>query len=658
VGINSGGGGSDDNKLQFMRDRAEELARSRQKTDYERRVADRDKLLQELHVHQIELELQNEELRQAQAKLQYAHQQYLNLYNEAPMGYASLDDTGIIIRANQMLATMLGVEKYRLIGRAIAEFMHHQDQTIFRSRFNAFANHPEDKHIDIRFKQHRDNDKFAQFVGRIQGRRLDKDEVDQNNVRWTETLLIVISDVSELKKTEERIQYQAYHDALTGIPNRTMLYDQLESALSLAKRQDAYGALVFMDLDRFKNVNDSLGHHSGDELLIEFTKRLRKHVRKEDLFARMGGDEFVILLAEQHHNNNVMAVNAQRFADHVDASLSESLLVQGHPFQVSISMGITIFPFHDSDSVNDVVRQADTAMYQAKNDGRGLVRFYHSTMQDAAKQRMTLEAELRVALIEAQFELYFQPQVSKDGKLHALEALLRWRHPFRGIVSPNKFIGMAEDTGMIVPLGDWVVENFIKQIAEWGENGVVSDDLRFAVNISPKQLELVSFCDKVEGWLKQYSVNPECLVFEITESLLLPSDEISDDVLKRLSKTGLVFSVDDFGTGYSSLATIQNTPIGQLKIDRQFINQLKLLLESDDQQVQCREYALVNAILSLGKALGLEVVAEGVETEMQREALQQLGCHYMQGYLFARPVPAAEIPKLLQRFDDVALSLG
>jgi diguanylate cyclase (GGDEF)-like protein/PAS domain S-box-containing protein len=654
VGINSGGG-SDDNKFQFMRDRAEELAKSRQKTDYERKLADRDKLLQELHVHQIELELQNEELRQAQAKLQYTHQQYLNLYNEAPMGYASLDDTGIIIRANQMLATMLGVEKYRLIGRAIAEFMHHQDQTIFRSRFNAFANHPEDKYMDIRFKQHQSNTNFTEFIGRIQGRRLDKEGVGQNNIKWTETLLIVISDVSELKKSEERIQYQAYHDALTGIPNRTMLYDQLESALSLAKRQDAYGALVFMDLDRFKNVNDSLGHHTGDELLVEFTKRVRNHIRKEDLLVRMGGDEFVILLAEQHHNNNIMAVNAQRFSEHIDASLSEPILVQEHSFQVSLSMGIAIFPFHDSDSINDVVRQADTAMYQAKSDGRGLVRFFHSNMQDTARQRMTLEAELRVALMESQFQLYFQPQVSKDGKLHALEALLRWRHPFRGIVPPNKFIGIAEDTGMIVPLGDWIVEHFFKQIAEWCENGVVSDDLLFAVNISAMQLEQPSFCDKVEGWLDQYSINPERVVFEITESLLLPSDKISKDVLKRLSRAGLVFSVDDFGTGYSSLATIQNTPIGQLKIDRQFINQLKLPSENDGEQIQSREYALVNAILSLGKALGLEVVAEGVETEMQNEALQQLGCHYMQGYLFARPTPVADIPALLRYFDEINL---
>jgi diguanylate cyclase (GGDEF)-like protein/PAS domain S-box-containing protein len=651
VGIKNGGG-SDDNKFQFMRDRAEELARSRQKTNYERKLADRDKLLQELHVHQIELELQNEELRQAQAKLQYTHQQYLDLYNEAPMGYASLDDNGIIIRTNQMLATMLGMEKYTLMGHALAEFMHSQDQTIFRSRFHAFAKHPENKYIDIRFKQGQSKDEMSGFVGRIQGRRLDKENVDTNNIKWTETLLVVISDVSELKKSEERIHFQAHHDILTGIPNRATLYDQLENALSLAYRQNSYGALMFMDLDRFKYVNDSLGHHTGDQLLIEFTKRLRQHIRKEDLLVRMGGDEFVVLLAEQHHSKNIMAVNAQRFAEHIDASLSEPILVQQHSFQVSLSIGITIFPFHENDSINDVVRQADTAMYQGKNDGRGLVRFFHASMQDAARQRMTLEAELRVALFEHQFELYYQPQVSRDGRLHALEALVRWRHPFHGIVAPCKFIDIAEDTGMIIPLGEWVLENTVKQITKWQVKKIITPDLRFAVNISAKQLESMVFCDRVEEFLQHYNVNPKRLVFEITESLLLPSDDISEDVLRRLSEMGLTFSVDDFGTGYSSLATMQTAPIGQLKIDRQFVMGLHSPDEINNDSAGKREYALINAILSLGSALGLEVVAEGVETEMQRSALQHLGCQYMQGYLFSKPTSSGDIPELLKRLNN------
>jgi diguanylate cyclase (GGDEF)-like protein len=645
-GNNEGDSGS--NKFQFMRDRAEVLARSRQKTNYEKKLADRDKLLQELHVHQIELELQNEELRQAQAKLQYTHQQYLDLYNEAPMGYASLDDTGIIIRANQMLANMLGVEKYTLMGRALAEYMLPQDQIIFRSRFNAFANKPQDKHIDIRFKQGSVKSDYNCFVGRIQGRRLDKDGEDIGNIKWTETLLIVISDVSELKKSQENIHYQAHHDILARVPNREALYDHLESSLSLAMRQHEYGALVFMDFDRFEKVNDSFGQHTGDQLLIEFTKRLRKQIRKEDLLVRMGGDEFVVLLAEQHSSKNTIAVNAQRFAEHIEESLSEPILVNEHLVQVSLSMGITVFPFHRKETIKDVVSQAETAMYQAKNDGRGLVRFYHDNMQDQARQRIALEAELHVALIEEQFEIYYQPQLSKEGKLYALEALVRWRHPFRGIVSPEKFISITEDTGMIVPLGEWIIENTIKQISEWQESKVISPSLNFAINISAKQLESVSFCDKIEALLKRYKIDPECLVFEITESMLLPSDEIANDVLNRLFGTGLTFSIDDFGTGYSSLSTIQTAPIGQLKIDRRFIAELSVPDKGNEGPVQQRDYALVKAIISLGNAMGLGVVAEGVETEEQKMALLQLGCHYMQGYLFAKPTSADKVPQLIK----------
>ncbi|MES9926893.1 MAG: GGDEF domain-containing protein, partial [Candidatus Thiodiazotropha sp. 6PDIVS] len=275
---------------EFMRGKAEKIAQRRARIDYEKKVADRDRLLQDLHVHQIELELQNEELRQSQVKLEFTHQQYLDLYNEAPVGYVSLDDSGIIIRANQMLASMLGVEKYVLPGKALAEFMLPADQNIYRSRFKAFVNKPDNKHIDAQFKIGSVNKENSSFVGRIQGRRLNNRNASSDNSHWSETILIVISDVTELKKSEEKIHFQAHHDTLTEIPNRTSLFNQLDTALSLALRQGKFGALLFMDLDHFKNVNDSLGHHTGDKLLISFTKRLREHIRREDMLVRMGGD--------------------------------------------------------------------------------------------------------------------------------------------------------------------------------------------------------------------------------------------------------------------------------------------------------------------------------------------------------------------------------
>ncbi|MEW8262650.1 MAG: EAL domain-containing protein [Candidatus Thiodiazotropha taylori] len=630
---------------EYMRERAEQIAQRRQRITYEKKLADRDRLLQDLHVHQIELELQNEELRQSQAKLEFTHQQYLDLYNEAPVGYASLDDSGLIIRSNQMLASMLGMEKYSLTGKALAEFMLPIDQNIFRSRFNAFVKQPQDKHIDVRFKVGDKGSDTSSFIGRIQGRRLDSDN-KSGDQHWSETILIVISDVTEIKKSEEKIHYQAFHDLLTGIPNRASLYERLENALALAKRQHSFGALLFMDLDRFKNINDSLGHHTGDKLLIDFTSRIQKHTRKEDMLFRMGGDEFVILLAEQHHDKNIMAVIAQRFAEHITSALNEPIILGGHSFQITLSIGISIFPFQSKDNLNDVVRQADTAMYQAKKEGGALARFFQANMQEMARQRMILEAELRVALVEQQFSLYYQPQMRSDGSIYALEALLRWQHPYRGIVTPDQFIHVAEDTSMIVDIGNWVLETAVKQIIAWQQQKLFDPSIRYAINISAKQLENSNFYSQVKQIIERYKLDPNCLVFEITESLLLPDNKVANDTLNQLSELDITFSVDDFGTGYSSLATIDNAPIGQLKIDRSFISQLQWSEEHDSPKPG-NQYSLVNAILSMGKALELEVIAEGVETEEQLKVLTHLGCEYVQGYYFSKPIPVEQIPEIL-----------
>ncbi len=629
-----------------MREQAEELAQAKLDADSELSETSQNKLLQELQVHQIELELQNEELRQSQALLAYTHQQYLDLYNDAPIGYASLDDTGLIVRANQQLANMLGVEKHTLNGRALAEFMLSQDQAIFRGRFKAFTSQPENKHIDVEFRHVGERREAQSFIGRIQGRRIVSDNVLDRSVHWRETLLVVISDVTELKKSEEKVHFQAFHDGLTGLPNRNTLYDQLDTSLSLAKRHRKFGALLFMDLDRFKNINDSLGHHTGDKLLIEFTQRLRKHIRREDHLIRMGGDEFVILLAEQHADKQVMAFTAQKFAEHLRESLAQPVSVDTHLFQLTLSMGISVFPFQVADSVDDVIRQADTAMYQAKSDGRGLVRFFHRNMQESARQRMTLEAELRLALQEGQFELFYQPQMDVDANLHALEVLLRWRHPDKGLVMPEEFVHVAEENGMIVPLGDWVLKSAIRQIAKWREQDVADAGLKFSINLSAKQLESEHFVERLEAVFGKYRLDPTCLVFEITESLLLPNDDVTRDSLSRLAELGVTFSIDDFGTGYSSLAVLQTAPIGQLKIDKSFVSDLHWDEQIEDEILLEARYALVNAILSLGKALGLEVVAEGVERREQKRILQYLGCQYMQGYYFSDALPVDEIEPL------------
>ncbi len=630
----------------FIRKTSEQLAQRKQRMEYERKIADRDKLLEELHVHQIELELQNEELRQAHFRLEYTYQQYLDLYNEAPVGYISLNDEGQIIRANQKLATMFGIELYQLKGRALVDFMVFGDQSTLSTRFKAFIKHPDGQHIDIRFRYGSNTSDESHFVGRIQGRRLNSYSDVKPFTGWKETLLLVISDVTELKKSEEKIRHQAFHDPLTGLPNRAAFHEQLENALSLANRHSAYGALLFLDLDRLKPINDALGHHTGDKLLIELTQRLRSQMSKEDLFARIGSDEFVILLAEQHVKKQVMAVVAQRFAEHLGESLSEPLYLRDQIFQLTLSIGITIFPFDAANSIHDVIRQADTAMYQAKSDGPGQIRFFHASMQESAKQRMMLEAELRLALNEQQFELHYQPQFTADGRLYGLEALVRWQHPYRGLVTPDKFIGVAEDTGMITAIGDRVLELAARQIAEW-RNMQLDTQIRFAINISSKQLESPGFCQRVLCLIEEYDLDPRQLVFEIAESLLLPNNPIVTRTLESLSQYGVTFSIDDFGTGYSALGTLQNAPIGQLKIDRNFIRNLTQNPDTSDPGRVERHLALIHAVLSLGKAFDVTVVAEGVHTEEQKRILEQLGCNCFQGYHFAKPASAEALGRYL-----------
>jgi diguanylate cyclase (GGDEF)-like protein/PAS domain S-box-containing protein len=610
--------------------------------------ADRDQLLQELQIHQIELELQNEELREAHLRLEHTHRQYLDLYNEAPVGYVSLDESGLIVRCNRTLIELLGTQDRVMHGHALAEFMQEEDQAIFRSRFNAFCNKPEDKFIDVRFKYGQGKEEARNFVGRIQGRRLNS-YGELTTRGWREKLLVVVSDVTELKRSEEKIAFQAYHDNLTGLPNRTQLRDRLDTALAHASRHGTFSALLFMDLDRFKTINDSLGHQAGDELLIQFSLRLHKLLRHEDLLVRMGGDEFVVLLSEQFRDSKQAALQAQRLATHLLDILHKPLSIMGNEIQTTVSLGITVFPFQTKDQVDDVIRQADTAMYHAKNEGRNQIRFFHEELERQARRRLTLESELRTALEQQQFEIRYQPQISaRSGQIIGAEALLRWRHPEKGLLEPGEYIQIMEDTGLIVQVGGWILEHTISQVKQWESAGYCSDQLRVAINISPCQLQTNQFGESVERLLKHHGVTPNCLVFEITENLLLPDDSVCDTVLRRLKALGVTFSVDDFGTGYSSLFVLQRSSIGQIKIAQQFVQELKSAAVREDES-QSNTLALVRAIISMASALGMSVVAEGIETPQQRQMLEELGCDMMQGFLFSRPVTADEMTRLLEQ---------
>jgi diguanylate cyclase (GGDEF)-like protein len=622
-----------------LRETAERIARKRHDASDSLSDKDRDVLLQELQIHQIELELQNDELRQAHNQLEFSHQQYLDLYNFAPFGYASLDDSGLIWRTNITLASMLGIEDEDIAGRALADFMLKEDRELFLGRFTAFARKPDGKHIDVRFRV-QSKTRFQHFTGRIQGRRIAGVAPRYGlKLRKQQTLLITISDVTELKRNEKEIEYQAFHDALTGLPNRANLMDRLEMSLAQAHRHNRFGTLLFMDLDRFKNVNDSLGHHVGDMLLIEFADRLRETMRKEDLLVRMGGDEFVILLADQNEDKGQAALNGHRLAQHLITTLGHTLIIAGHHIKLTVSIGITTYPFQPGDTVNDIIREADTAMYQAKNRGRNQAVFFHAEMQQRANNRLTLETELRTAIEKKQFELYYQPQVDINGKLRALEALVRWNHPDRGVVEPGEFIAIMEETGLIGLLGEWVLDKACEQMQEWIEQGLLDNEATMAVNVSAKQFQTGHLSEKLKSLLRQHDLPPYRLLLEITESLLLPDDYEIQKELHHIAQLGVMLAIDDFGTGFSSLSVLQTAPISQVKVDRRFINNL-------DQSSQ--DTALVRAIISLAREMNMEVVAEGVEIEEQHTALKKLECDLLQGFLFSRPLPADEMTRLLQ----------
>lgn len=605
---------------------------------------DHERLLSELRIHQIELEIQNKELRESQTRLEFLQRQYTDLYNMAPIGYASLDDKGIIIRCNLTFADMLNSEPAYIKGRALAQFIERADQALYHSRFRAFIKSPEDKHIDVNFVKQKAGLKTGGsrgFVGRIQGRRIDRG-VSSERI-WQETLLVVVSDITVLKKTEDRIHHQAFHDSLTGLPNRSSLTERATSALALARRQKHIGAMLFMDMDRFKTINDSLGHQVGDELLISFSERLSKHLRKEDMLARLGGDEFVILLGEQHHDRVQMANIAERVANNIVQILQQPLLAQGHKIQVEVSLGIALFPEHENDSALDVLRKADTAMYQAKGNKQSRIVFFDDRMQQKAFHRLNLETQLREALNHDQFELYYQPQVKPDGQIRAVEALIRWHHPDHGLMLPAQFISVAEETGLIVFIGDWVLKETIRQLVRWREMGLCTSGMEVAINISPRQLQSEHFSSRVEDFLDGGLVDTSCLAFEITESLLLPNDKGCEVQLKRLSDLGLMLSVDDFGTGYSSLSVLRQAPVGQLKIDRKFITGL----DDEDRAKKHGNIALVRLIISMAREMGMQVVAEGVETRQQLQVLKELNCDLIQGFLFSPPVPAKQVEALL-----------
>jgi diguanylate cyclase (GGDEF)-like protein len=436
----------------------------------------------------------------------------------------------------------------------------------------------------------------------------------------------IIRDITQLKKREDEIHKLAFYDPLTLLPNRRLLKDRLQQIIANCMRKKSYAALLFLDLDNFKNVNDSLGHDKGDLLLCQVAARLIESVRHGDTVSHLGGDEFVVLIEGLSTDRNEAAAQVEAAAEKISVQLTQEFDLDGSPYNGSASIGVTTFNSNVS-SFGDLLKQADMALYKAQAAGRNNVHFFDPQMQVVVSLRAAMQQDLYEALRKNQFQLYYQKQIDQHQRLTGVEALLRWAHPTKGFISPAQFIPLAEETGLIVPIGEWVLREACQTLTQWASDPAKAN-LTMAVNISVVQFNKKNIVRTVLNALNASGAKPHNLKLEITESLLASDVENVKIKMLELERHGVTFSIDDFGTGYSSLFYLKQLPIHQLKIDQSFVRDI---INSPDDQ------AIAQAVITLANAMQMNVIAEGVETEAQRAMLQDLGCGAYQGYLFGKP---------------------
>jgi diguanylate cyclase (GGDEF)-like protein/PAS domain S-box-containing protein len=551
-------------------------------------------------------------------------------------GMVMSDLDGRILDANPAFLELLGYDAAELAGRNMSELVHPEDRELVQRDFLSSPEESDSLRLDHRFVR-RDGDvrwvdASVSFVRDVEGRRSFAVSMTQDVTqrRAAEAALVAQAELNE---------HQALHDALTGLANRTLFRDRIDHAVRAAHRTGGRAAVLLMDLDRFKEINDSLGHAAGDELLVELGARLETALRASDTVARLGGDEFGVLLPDPAMPDDVL-----RVVDRMRTAIEEPVMVQGLPLALEASIGIAVYPDHAGD-VETLLQRADVAMYQAKEENAGHAFYDETSCATHDPGRLTLVGELRRALEQRELRLYYQPKaVLADGRVHSVEALLRWLHPERGLVPPDDFIPLAQQTGLIKPLTLYVLDEALRQCRAWLADGL---RLSIAVNLSTRNLLDVDFPTEVQGLLERWDVDPALLELEITESTMLADPVRTKQILERLSGMGIRLSIDDFGTGYSSLAYLKGLPVDEIKIDRSFV--MAMDTSEDDATI-------VRSTIDLGRNLGLEVVAEGVETQDVWDRLSDLGCTVAQGYFLSRPVPPAELQAWLAARDGAVAS--
>lgn len=441
-------------------------------------------------------------------------------------------------------------------------------------------------------------------------------------------------DITEMREYQEKLEFRAWYDALTHLPNRHRVREQLREAIRNTRAGDPPFWVAFLDLDHFKLINDALGHTQGDLVLKQIAERLQQSLHPDDIVARRGGDEFVFILYDREPPRNAMAT-----LHRIMSAVSRPLKVESQRFFPTCSIGVAIYP-QDGDDPDTLLKHADMAMYHAKEQGRNTFRFYSATLQEQAMKRVTLEGDLRAALVNDELELHYQPQLRlSDNTLAGMEALVRWRHPVRGLISPDNFIPIAEETGLIVPLGEWILRAACRQAAEWRDRGMPG--LRVAVNLSARQFTDHQLPVMINCILDENNLSPSQLELELTETLLMEDVELANSILSKLKALGITLALDDFGTGYSSLAQLKRYPLDILKIDRSFLTDIAPDLNGD---------AIIRTIVELAHNMGMEAIAEGVETQEQKAFLHKHGCDIIQGYLVGKAMPAEEFWNWAQRF--------
>ena len=551
-----------------------------------------------------------------------------SVFENTSEGILVTDTAGYIMNVNRGFIKSTGYQPEEVIGKSLKTLhSNYQNNTFDDAMWSVLL-------------------ETGKWEGEVWNRRKNGDIYPEwmriNSVADDEGSLInyvaVFADIGPNKKLQQELQRLAFYDPLTDLPNRRLLLNRLQHAIAASVRSNLHGAILFIDLDDFKTLNDTKGHDIGDLMLTEVAARLQKCVRESDTVARLGGDEFVVMLENLDEEPEHAAIQAKAVGEKICSSVNQVYSLQGHEYYSSTSIGISLFRSNDA-TVDELLKYADTAMYQSKQSGRNTLRFFDPSMQAALEARAMLESDLRHAVSRRQFRLCYQMQVDIHSRVFGAEVLLRWDHPERGLISPATFIPLAEETGLIVPIGHYVLESACTQLKVW-EADPNAHELVLAVNVSARQFRQPDFVDQVRSVLAQTGANPNRLKIEMTESLVLNNVADTVEKMQALKSIGISFSMDDFGTGYSSLSYLKLLPLDQLKIDQSFV--CDIASDPDDA-------IIVKTIIVMANALELDVIAEGVETKAQLELLKKYGCAAFQGYLFGKPVPLPEFEQLLKR---------